>query len=114
MEAWVRARLEATKDQLHSKHRDVFRYNRAQRRRARQFPPHSPEPSDDELEDCFSSVFHVSDSYALLSGEALPGAHTATNAALRAYLIRRLTGNDTGLDFDVKIDQASEFARSCS
>ena len=67
----------------------------------------------DELEDSFLSVFQVSDSYALLSGEALPGAHT-TNVALRAYLIRRLTGNDTGLDFDVKIDQASESARSCS
>jgi hypothetical protein len=68
----------------------------------------------DELEDCFLSVFHVSDSYALLSGEALPGAHTATNAALRAYLIRRLAGNDTGMDFDVKIDQASQSARSYS
>lgn len=68
----------------------------------------------DELEDCFLSVFHVSDTYALLSGETLPGAHTATNAALRAYLIRLLTGNDAGLDFDVKIDQASESARSCS
>ena len=68
----------------------------------------------DELQDCFLSVFHVSDSYALLSGEALPGAHTATNAALRAYLIRRLGGIDTWLDFDVRIDRASEAARSRS
>lgn len=68
----------------------------------------------DELEDCFLSVFHVGDTYALLSGEAIPGAHTATNDALRAYLIRRLAGNCSGLDFDVKIDQASEGARSCS
>jgi hypothetical protein len=68
----------------------------------------------DGIEDCFLSIFHVSDSYALLSGEALPGAHTATNAALRAYLIPRLAGNDTCLDFDVKIDRASEAARSRS
>jgi hypothetical protein len=68
----------------------------------------------DQLEDCFLSVFHISDSYALLNGEALPGAHTATNAALRAYLAHRLTGDDALLDFDVKIDQASEPARSCS
>lgn len=68
----------------------------------------------DELEDCFLTVFHVSDSYALLSGEAIPGAHTATNDSLRAYLIRRLEGKDIGLDFDVKIDRGPEASRSCS
>ena len=68
----------------------------------------------DGLEDCFLSVFHVSDSYALLNGEALPAAHTATNAALHAYLIRQLAGNGNGLDFDVKIDRLSEPARSRS
>jgi hypothetical protein len=68
----------------------------------------------DQLEDCFLSVFHISDSYALLNGEALPGAHTASNAALRAYLAHRLTSDGALLDFDVKIDHASESARSCS
>ncbi|MBN3496793.1 hypothetical protein [Arthrobacter pascens] len=68
----------------------------------------------DQLEDCFLSVFHISDSYALLTGEALPGAHTATNAELRTYLTHRLAGHDSLLDFDVKIDRASEPARSRS
>jgi hypothetical protein len=68
----------------------------------------------DQLEDCFLSVFHISDSYALLNGEALPGAHTASNAALRAYLAHRLTSDGALLDFDVKIDHASECARSRS
>ncbi|MFJ5696866.1 hypothetical protein [Arthrobacter sp. NPDC093139] len=68
----------------------------------------------DALEDCFLSVFHIGDSYALLNGEALPGAHTATNAQLRAYLIHRLAAHDSLLDFDVKIDRASEPARSRS
>jgi hypothetical protein len=67
-----------------------------------------------ELKDCILSVFHVSDSYALLSGEALPAAHTTTNAALRTYLLRRLAGDGTGLDFDVKIDRGSESSRSRS
>jgi hypothetical protein len=39
----------------------------------------------DDLQDCILSVFHVSDSYALFSGEALPAPHTISNAALRAY-----------------------------
>ena len=68
----------------------------------------------DQLEDCFLSVFHISDSYALLNGEALPGEHTASNAALRAYLAHRLTGDAALLEFDVKIDRASESTRSCS
>jgi hypothetical protein len=58
-----------------------------------------------ELRDCILSVFHIGDSYAVLSGEALPAPHTNTNAALRMYLLRRLTGDDTGLDFHVKIDR---------
>jgi len=37
-----------------------------------------------DLKDCILSVFRISDSYALLSGEVLPAAHTSTNAALRA------------------------------
>jgi hypothetical protein len=65
-----------------------------------------------DLKDCILSVFHISDSYALLSGEALPAAHTSTNAALRAYLLPRLAENDTALDFDVKIDRHSESIRS--
>lgn len=68
----------------------------------------------DQLEDCFLSVFHISDTYALLNGEALAGAHTASNAALRAYLAHRLTSDGVLLEFDVKIDHASEAARSCS
>jgi hypothetical protein len=68
----------------------------------------------DDLQDCILSVFHVSDSYALFSGEALPAPHTTSNAALRAYLLRGLTGGDTGLDFDVKIARVSESTRSRS
>jgi hypothetical protein len=64
-----------------------------------------------ELGDCIISVFHLGDSYALLSGEALPAAHTTSNAALRAYLLRRFAGDDTGLDFDVKIDRRTDCAR---
>ena len=67
-----------------------------------------------ELGDCIISVFHLGDSYALLSGEALPAAHTTSNAALRAYLLRKFAGDGTGLDFDVKIDRRTEHARSCS
>lgn len=66
------------------------------------------------LKDCFLSVFHISDSYALLNGEALPASHTTTNAALRAYLLRGLVGNASDLDFDVKIDRRSESTRSRS
>jgi hypothetical protein len=44
----------------------------------------------DNLRDCILSVFHISDSYALFSGEALPAPHTTSNAELRAYLLRRL------------------------
>jgi hypothetical protein len=58
-----------------------------------------------ELRDCFLSVFHIGDSYALLSGEALAAPHTTTNAALRAYLLPWLSGDDPGLDFHVKIDR---------
>ncbi|MDQ1060346.1 hypothetical protein QFZ23_004247 [Arthrobacter globiformis] len=68
----------------------------------------------DDLQDCILSVFHVSDSYALFNGEALPAPHTTSNAALRAYLLRRLTGDDTDLDFDVKIARVSESTRSRS
>jgi hypothetical protein len=68
----------------------------------------------DDLEDCFLTVFHVGDSYALLSGEAIHSAHTATNDALRTYLLGRLAGNRIGLDFDVRIDRDSEAARSRS
>ena len=57
----------------------------------------------DDLQDCILSVFHISDSYALFSGEALPAPHTTSNAALRAYLLRRLAGDCSGLDFEVKI-----------
>jgi hypothetical protein len=57
-----------------------------------------------DMRDCILSVFHLGDAYALLSGEALPAEHTQTNAALRAYLIRRLAGNEAGLDLDVKLD----------
>lgn len=67
-----------------------------------------------DLEDCILSVFHIGDSYALLSGEALPTIHTTSNAALRTYLIDRLAGNDIRLDFDVKIDGPSESVRSRS
>lgn len=56
------------------------------------------------LRDCILSVFHINDTYALLSGEALPAEHTRTNAALRTYLVGRLLRDDTGLDLDVKID----------
>ena len=98
-----KARLEATKDQLHDISFTTVPKNGA----LGSFRDTVLNLRTDELEDCFLSVFHVSDSYALLSGEALPGA-------LRAYLIRRLTRNDTGLEFDVKIDQASESAPSCS
>lgn len=68
----------------------------------------------DELEDCLLSVFHVGDSYAVLSGEAIHSAHTASNDTLRAYLVRCLAGDGIGLDFDVKIDRASEAARTRS
>ena len=64
-----------------------------------------------DLKDCILSVFHISDSYALLSGEALPAAHTTTNAALRTYLLERLAGDDIGLDLGVKIDRCSEPTR---
>jgi hypothetical protein len=67
-----------------------------------------------DLKDCILSVFHIGDSYALLSGEALPTVHTTSNGALRTYLLDRLAGNDTGLDFDVRIDGRSESARSRS
>ena len=70
-------------------------------------------PSAD-LKDCILSVFHISDSYALLSGEVLPAAHTSTNAALRAHLLGRLVGNDSGLDLYVKIGRRSESIRSRS
>jgi hypothetical protein len=56
-------------------------------------------------------VFHASDSYALLSGETIPGEHTATNEALHAHLIHRLTGMGTWLDIDVKIDRNSAPSR---
>lgn len=52
-----------------------------------------------DLEDCILSVFHLADSYAVLSGEALPAAHTTSNAALREYLIRQFAGDDAGIDF---------------
>lgn len=68
----------------------------------------------DDLQDCILSVFHIGDSYALFSGEALPAPHTTSNADLRAYLLRRLAGDDTGLDFEVKIDPVSESVRSRS
>jgi hypothetical protein len=58
-------------------------------------------------EDCFLTVFHIENSYALLSGEAIPGAHTATNSAVSAYLARCLGVDDVGLDLQVKIDEAS-------
>lgn len=67
-----------------------------------------------DLKDCILSVFHIGDSYALLSGEALPTVHTTSNTALRRYLLDRLTGDDGGLDFDVKIDLRSESGRSRS
>ncbi|WP_457974602.1 hypothetical protein [Arthrobacter sp. D1-17] len=57
------------------------------------------------IDDCFLTVFHVGDSYALLSGETIPGAHTATNSALSAYLTRCLIGDDVALDLEAKIDQ---------
>ncbi|WP_395400794.1 hypothetical protein ACHMXB_18570 [Arthrobacter sp. UC242_113] len=57
----------------------------------------------DDLQDCILSVFHISDSYALFSGEALPAPHTTSNAALRAYLLRRLAVDDPGLDFEVAV-----------
>ena len=65
----------------------------------------------DDLEDCILSAFHISDGYALFSGEALPAAHTTSNAALREYLLRGLAGDDTGLDFDVKIARLAESDR---
>ncbi|WP_146617423.1 hypothetical protein [Arthrobacter globiformis] len=68
----------------------------------------------DDLQDCILYAFHTSDSYALFSGEALPAPHTTSNAALRAYLLGRLAGDDTGLDFEVKIAPVSESARSFS
>jgi hypothetical protein len=37
-----------------------------------------------------------------------------SNGALRMYLLDRVTENDTGLDFDVKIDGRSESTRSRS
>jgi hypothetical protein len=63
-----------------------------------------------DLQDCILSAFHISDSYALFSGEALPAPHTTSNAALRAYLLRRLAGEDAGLDFEVNITPVSESA----
>jgi hypothetical protein len=68
----------------------------------------------DELEDFFLTVFHVGDSYAILSGEAIHSPHTATNDALRTYLLHQLAGNSLGVDFDVRIDRDSEAARSRS
>jgi len=68
----------------------------------------------DDVHDCILSVFHVSDSYALFSGEALPAPHTTSSAALRTYLLQRLAGEGTDLDLDVKIARVSESARSCS
>jgi len=64
-----------------------------------------------DLSDCILSVFHLGDAYALLSGEALPAEHTRTNAALRTYLIRRLAGEEAGLDLDVKLDVRPEVPR---
>lgn len=63
-----------------------------------------------DLDDCFVTVFHMGESYALLSGEAIPGAHTATNSALSAYLTRRLIEGGAHLDFEVKIDEATTTA----
>ncbi|MFP3463566.1 hypothetical protein R5O87_22235 [Arthrobacter globiformis] len=68
----------------------------------------------DEVQDCILSVFHISDSYALFTGEALPAPHTTSSAELRAYLLQRLVGDAAGLDLDVKIAWAAESARSCS
>lgn len=65
-----------------------------------------------ELGDCIISVLHLGDSYALLSGEAFPAVHTASHAALRTYLLRKFARDDTGLDFDVKIDRRTECAHS--
>jgi hypothetical protein len=75
------------------------------------FQDHIRNLRTDVLEDCFLTVFHASDSYALLSGETIPGEHTATNEALRAHLIRRFTGMGTWLDIDVKIDRNSAPSR---
>lgn len=68
----------------------------------------------DDVQDCILSVFHVSDSYALFTGEALPAPHTTSSADLRAYLLQRLVGDDAGVDLDVKIARVSESARSKS
>ncbi|MFC9351926.1 hypothetical protein [Arthrobacter sp. NPDC057013] len=68
----------------------------------------------DDVQDCILSMFHVSDSYALFSGEALPAPHTTSSAALRAYLLQRLAGDGAALDLDVKIARVPESARSCS
>jgi hypothetical protein len=65
-----------------------------------------------DLKDCILSMFHLTDSYALLNGEALPAAHTNTNAALRAYLLHQLAGDDTALNLDVKIDRQPGSDRS--
>lgn len=59
------------------------------------------------IEDCFLTVFLVEDTYALLNGETIPGAHTATNSALRAYLTRCLRADDVGLELEVRIDEAN-------
>jgi hypothetical protein len=60
-----------------------------------------------DVQDCILSVFHVSDSYALFSGEALPAPHTTSSAELRAYLLQRLAGDGADLDLDVKIARVS-------
>lgn len=76
------------------------------------FQDHIRNLPTDVLEDCFLTVFHVSGSYPLLSGETIPGEHTATNETPHAHLVRRLTGMGTWLDTDVKIDRRSGPARS--
>jgi hypothetical protein len=67
-----------------------------------------------DLQDCTLSAFHISDSYALFSGEALPAPHTTSGAALRAYLLHRLAGGDTGLDFEVKIARSCRRTKGCT
>lgn len=60
-----------------------------------------------EHDDCCLTVFHVEDSYALINGEAVPGADAATNSALSAYLTRCLRAKDLGLDLEVKADEVT-------
>lgn len=99
--------------ELTEESRDVFRDGSAHERRTGQLPRHCSEPSDD-LQDCILSVSHVSDSYAPLQRRSTPHPRTTSNAALRAYLLRRLAGDDTSWDFDVKIARVSESTRSRS